>query len=107
MHLHLLQAEAPPCGELLQELLPRVEAELQGTSADLPEGDGGVGGGDVPAVDHLGLPQPLVGLGQCDLAAIRARLPKLGKNIELEAVYVSPFHGPCLFSLSKKAPPMK
>ena len=47
-------------------------AEIQpdGASADLPEGDGGVSGGHVPPVDHLCLPQPLVRLGQCDLAAV-------------------------------------
>ena len=66
----LLQAEPPPCGKLLQELLPRVEAELQGAPVDLPEGDCGVAGGHVPPVDHLGLPQPLVRLGQCDLAPV-------------------------------------
>ena len=56
----LLPAEAPPCGKLPQELLPRVEAKLQGAPVDLPEGDGGVSGGHVPPVDHLCLPQPLV-----------------------------------------------
>ena len=44
------------------------------TPADLPEGDGGVCGGDVPPVDHLGLPQPLVRLGEGDEVALSAGL---------------------------------
>ena len=68
---HLLQTETFQPPKLLQELQPRAEAKIQTAPADLPEGDGGVCGGDVPPVDHLGLPQPLVRLGQRDLAAIR------------------------------------
>ena len=69
---HLLRAETFQPPKLLQELQPRAEAKIQTAPADLPEGDGGVCGGDVPPVDHLGLPQPLVRLGQRDLAAVRA-----------------------------------
>ena len=69
---HLLQTETFQPPKLLQELQPRAEAKIQTAPADLPEGDGGVCGGDVPPIDHLGLPQPLVRLGQRDLAAVRA-----------------------------------
>ena len=78
-----MQTETFPSPKLLQELQPGVEAKIQTAPADLPEGDGGVCGGDVPPVDHLGLPQPLVRLGQRDLAAVRAGFSEPGKKKEL------------------------
>ena len=71
---HLLQTETFQPPKLLQELQPRAEAKIQTAPADLPEGDGGVCGGDVPPVDHLGLPQPLVRLGEGDEVALSAGL---------------------------------
>ena len=37
--------------------------------ADFPVGDGSVGWSDVPVVDDLRLPEPLLGLGQRDVLA--------------------------------------
>ena len=56
--------------QLFKELPKLAEIQPDGAPADLPEGNGGVRGGHVPSVDHLCLPQPLVGLGQRDLAAV-------------------------------------
>ena len=80
---HLLKIQALSADQLFKELPKLTENEPDGAPADLPEGDGGVCGGDVPPVDHLGLPQPLVRLGQRDLAAVRAGFPEPGKKKEL------------------------
>ena len=69
---HLLKIQALSADQLFKELPKLTKNEPDRAPADLPEGDGGVCGGDVPPVDHLGLPQPLVRLGQRDLAAVRA-----------------------------------
>ena len=51
--------------------------------ANLSEGDAGVGGGDLFAVDDLGLLEPLVTLGELDGLAVRGLVAKLGKGLKL------------------------
>ena len=71
---HLLKIQALSADQLFKELPKLTKNEPDRAPADLPEGDCGVCGGDVPPVDHLGLPQPLVRLGEGDEVALSAGL---------------------------------
>ena len=51
--------------------------------ADLPEGDPGVRGCDLLAINDLGLLEPLVGLRQLDGLAVGGLVAELGERLEL------------------------
>ena len=73
---HFPHTELLLCGQTVNKLEPLGEGEVYAGPGQPPPQDGRVGRGKPGRPDHLRLPEPLVGLAECDLGGGRLPAPR-------------------------------